>query len=112
MIRGGNVGKMDTQVVIEQPIITRSSSTGEELSDWSTFATVWAEKLRMPSSSEQIESDQQVARTTVRYKMRYLDGVTETMRINDGSILYISGIERIDRMKFLIITAEKRDNAS
>lgn len=111
MIRGGNIGRMDTQLLIESATVTRDSVTGEELSTWATFATVWAEKLRQPASSEQIEADQQVAKKTARWKIRHLDGVLDTMRINRSSeISYISGIEEVDRKKFLILTVEKRDN--
>jgi len=110
MIRGGNIGRMDTQIIIESSIITREPVTGEQVHTWSTFATVWAEKMRMPISNEVIEADQQVARKVSKWKVRSL-AVTETMRVNrGGEISYISGIEEIDRNKFLVLTTEKRDN--
>lgn len=111
MIKGGNVGKLDTQIIIEVGTVSKDSLTNEENITWATFATVWAEKLRMPASNEQIEAAQQVAIKTGRWKIRHLDGVLETMRVNrDSEISYISGIEELDRKKFLILTVEKRDN--
>lgn len=113
MIKGGNIGHMDTQLLIESYTATKDSVTGEDVKSWTTYATVWAQKLRLPASTEVIEADQQVAKKTARWKIRYLAGVTEQMRINRSSeISYISGIEEVDREKFLILTVEKRDNGS
>lgn len=111
MIRGGHVGRMDTQIIIEQPTVVANSVTNEQNITWSTYATVWAEKLRMPASTEQVEADQVVANKTARYKIRHTDGVLETFRINrDGEVMYISGIEEVDRKCFLILTVQRRDN--
>lgn len=110
MIRGGIVGKLDTPLIIEQAIITREPVTGEQIKTWEMFASVWGEKVKMPISNEVIEADQQTAKKVSKWRIRHI-AVTEVMRVNrNGEISYISGIEEIDRNKFLIITTEKRDN--
>ncbi len=111
MIRGGNIGQMDTFLTIQEPTETRDLVTNEVLITWDDFADVWAEKMRDPESEERIEASQQVARTKSVFRIRYLVGLTETMRmVRDGVYNYILGIEERDRKKFLIVTTERRDN--
>ncbi len=111
MIRGGNIGAMDVYLTIQQEVKSRSATSSEELITWTDFGNCWAEKIRDPQSAEVFEADQQVAKKKYYFRIRYQEGITETMRLVRGEeINYISGIEELDRKKFLIITTEKRDN--
>lgn len=112
MIRGGNIGAMDTELVIQYPTKTRDSVTNEQLENtWTDFATVWGEKIKDPQSREKFEGDQAVSIQTYSFRIRYLSGLTEEMRVKRGTeINYINGIEELDRQKFLIVRTEKRDN--
>ncbi len=112
MIRGGNIGAMDTELLLEQEVKTRDAVTNEELVAWETVGTIWAEKIRNPVSDESFEGDQQVAKLRSFFRVRWAE-LNETMRVtrqDTDEVTYIKGIEEIDRRKFLILTTEKRDN--
>jgi head-tail adaptor len=120
MIGGGiRVGELDCRIIIQQLTTTRSTITNYPSPTYSTFATVAAKRLGKanndlyaPSTSEAYEANQQVAINTVRYFIRTLTGVLETMLIVDGTKTYnISGIEDFGRQGYMILTATKRDNA-
>ncbi len=63
MIRGGDIGKMDVYLTIEEPTVTRDSETSEAVTTWSEFGNVWAEKIKNPRSEEMIEASQQVEKS-------------------------------------------------
>lgn len=116
MIRGTDIGKMDVFLTIEEPTETRHATTSEVVTAWSTFGTAWAEKVSDqktfgPQSKEEFEAGQQVAKLRSNFKVRYQAGITEKMRlVRSSEYHYITGIEEIDRRKFLILKTEKRDN--
>ena len=111
MIVAANVGRMDLQVIIEQPTVTRDGETNEPVTTWSTLYTVWSERLRNTMSDESMEADQQVAKKKYKLRIRWQSGITEKMRVNiGGEYNYISGIEEWGRKSYLILTTEKRDN--
>lgn len=116
MIRGTDIGKMDVLLTIQEPTETRHAVTSEVVTAWSTFVTAWAEKISDqktfgPQSKETIEGVQPVANLKSNFKVRYVSGITERMRVvRDTEYHYILGIEEIDRKKFLILKTEKRDN--
>ena len=111
MIRGGDIGKMDVFLTIEEPTVTRDAETSEAVTAWSEFATVWAEKIRNPRSEEMIEASQQVEKAKSFFRIRWIDGLTAGMRmVRDEENNYILGIEELDRKKYLIVTTERRDN--
>jgi head-tail adaptor len=105
-------GQMDVRVTIEEPTVAVNATTSERtISGWTTFRKVWAK--RISSSSEKFEANQAVALTGGSYMIRHLDGVTETMRVNDTALEqyhYILGIERVDRKRYLLLKTERRDN--
>lgn len=112
MIRGGNIGAMDVELVVEQPTYSFDPVTNEQTVTWSTFTTLWGEKIKNPESDELFEGDQQVARTRSYFRVRWTEGLNEMMRVTrNGVAEYIKRIEEIDREKFLMLTTEKRDNA-
>lgn len=103
------IGAMDTQVLIEQPTYSTSTS-GQKIPTWSTLVTVWAEQVEK-NAGENYEANQLVASKQKLFKIRHYSGITEKMRINlDGEYYYINGIARDGRQRFLLLTAEKKDN--
>lgn len=112
MIKGGNIGAMDVELVIQSQTATYDAETNETIAGtWVDLATVWAEKLKDPDSMERFEGNQQVALKTYSFRIRYRSDVTELMRVKRGTeVTYIKGIEEADREKFLVLTTEKRDN--
>lgn len=111
MIRGDNPGRRDVKIVVESPSTARNTTYGDTAAVWSTFATVYGSEMKPPASSESHEADQQVAVQVSKYKIPYLQGLTEKMRFNiGGDYKYVKGIELWDRRKFMAVTTEKRDN--
>jgi head-tail adaptor len=116
MIRGTDIGKMDVFLTIQEPTETRHATTSEVVTAWSDFSNAWAEKVSDqktfgPQSKEEFENGQSVAKLRSNFKIRYQSGITEKMRlVRSGEYHYITGIEEIDRRKFLILRTEKRDN--
>jgi SPP1 family predicted phage head-tail adaptor len=108
-LNGINIADLDKKFTIESPTYSRNSVTNEQVQSWSTFATVWGKWL--VSSSEKIEADQNVAVSDSKILIRYLSGLTETMRVNDNSVYYyIKGIDQTDRNVTQMVRVEKRDN--
>lgn len=103
------IGDFDILVVIEQASQTKDSVTGEAVSTWTTFASVWANRMKV--STESFEASQQVTNRSSKWGIRWISGVTEQMRVNDHGVYhYIKGIEEQDRKKILVLTTEERDN--
>jgi SPP1 family predicted phage head-tail adaptor len=66
--------------------ITRNQS-GEEIITWSDWATVWASAQPM-QGREFFESERAGAEITMRFRIRYRDGVTPTMRVSWDSRIF------------------------
>lgn len=108
-LNGINIADLDKKFIIEEPTFTRNATTNEQVKTWSTFATVWGKWVN--KSDERFEANQSVALNESRILIRYLSGLTETMRINDDSTYYyIKGIEENDRQVTQVVRTEKRDN--
>lgn len=108
-LAGFAFAQMDRRVTIEQPTEVRNATTSEVTTTWSTFKKVWA--ARMSASDERFEASQQVALTWNGYKIYHLEGLNETMRVNDaGEYHYIKGIERVDRKQYMVLKTIARDN--
>jgi head-tail adaptor len=110
MIRGTDIGKMDVFLTIQEPTETRHATTSEVVTAWSDFSNAWAEKVSDQKTFGP-QSKESVAKLRSNFKIRYQSGITEKMRlVRSGEYHYITGIEEIDRRKFLILRTEKRDN--
>jgi head-tail adaptor len=108
-LNGINIADLDKKFIIEQVTHTRNATTGEQIKTYSTFATVWGKWIK--SSDEKSEGDQNVALQSGKVLIRWLNGLTETMRLNDSiAYYYIKGIESVDRNITQLVKVEKRDN--
>jgi len=97
-------GQMDRRVVIESAGSTLDTF-GESIETWSTFATVWA-SVRVNGGRESFDSDQVIAEGTTTFKIRYLSGMSERMRIVYNSANYdIQSIKELGRKEGLEILA-------
>lgn len=86
-------GRLRHQVVIEQQV-TALTSSGEQETNWVTFATVWAEIAPL-SARESMLSEQVQSKVSVRITIRSLDGVIASMRVVQGSTVYnVEGVIR------------------
>ncbi len=98
-------GELDRKIVIESATETRDDY-GAVVQTWATFATVWARK-RDIRGSEQFTAQQVNARIAATFTVRWLDGVTEKMRISyDGQTWDIRSINEIGRREGLELYAE------
>lgn len=108
-INGINIADLDKKFIVEQATETRQAVTNEVVITWSTFQTVWGKWIN--NSNEKFEADQSVALQDSKILIRYLSGLTEQMRINDGGVYhYIKGIDEVDRKVTMLVKTEKRDN--
>lgn len=101
-------GDLWTRITIEQPTESRNA-VGEPVLAWSTFATVWAD-VQSLSSREMERYGETVGFMTHRVKIRYLSGLTSSMRIQyRNRVLEIGQILEQDRLWHQeIICTEKR----
>lgn len=108
-LKGIDIAELDKKVIIEQPTYSNDSLTNEQIDSWSTFATVWAKCDDV--TNEKFEADQEVAVGDSQWMIRWVSGLTEKMRINDGGVYhYIKGIKTTDRNVTIQFRTEKRDN--
>ena len=108
-INGIDISDLDKKVILEYPVFTRDALTSEQVKTWATLTSVWG-KLD-DATNEKFEADQAVALSDGMWITRYVSGVNETMRINDGGVYhYIKGIKTTNRNITLILRTEKRDN--
>lgn len=98
-------GSLDRQIVI-QHATTVQNAAGEEVETWEPFATVWARRLDV-RGRERFGSDQRFATRASVYRMRYLSGVSETMRVLDEGLTYqIVGLAGDARQDWAELTVE------
>lgn len=108
-LNGINIADLDKKFTIEEPTFSKNSITNEQTTTWSEFAKVWGKWVT--DSNEKFEADQSVAINDGKILIRYLSGLTETMRINDNSTYhYIKGISEMDRKVTMLVRTEKRNN--
>ena len=104
-------GAMDREITIEAVTETRTA-TGAVSKSWATFATVWAER-RDVRASEQFKANREMAERATVWRIRYLPGLTEKHRINDGVQIWdIDAIAEIGRRDGLEILAMRAGSSS
>lgn len=109
-INGINIADLDKKFIIETPTTSIDPVTNEKyISAWNTYATVWGKW--MENSNDKFEADQQVNIQDGKIVIRFTDGVSPTMRVNDGGEYhYIKGIDLVDRRITMLLKTEKRNN--
>jgi len=89
------IGDMRHRVTFQEEVKTPDGSKGFTVT-WNYFKEVWGSVIPL-SSSERFFSQQIKAEVTHRVEVRYLEGVTEAMRIKHRDrVLLIEGIKDID----------------
>lgn len=91
-------GEFRHRIYIEQPVQTQASS-GEVVSTWAPFATVWA-KIKPLHGREALVANQPLAELDTQIGIRwspFLDQISETWRIKHNLVVYeIKSIAHID----------------
>jgi SPP1 family predicted phage head-tail adaptor len=75
-----NAGTLRERVTVQQATENRNR-LGEAISEWATFAEVWA-NVQGVSAREYLLAGQQQIEISHRLKMRYLSGLTSKMRLS------------------------------
>lgn len=101
-----NIGRLDRKITIEQQ--TRATnSIGEYTSTWSTYHTAFA-NVQRGTGNEKVEAEQVTATSKVKFKIRFFDGIDESMRISYNNNYYdITDIQELGR-EGLLISANKK----
>lgn len=90
-------GKLDRQVELKHRVLGNSSATGQRLETYTTYATVWAEKLDV-TGREFFSASTRDAELTTRFNIRYRSDVLPTDRLvygtSDYDILQVSEMGR------------------
>ena len=109
-LKGIEIADFDVKFTIEEPTYETDSVTSEQkIASWSTFATVWGKIDEV--TNDKFEADQQVALGDSMITTRWVSGVTENMRLKDGSTYhYIKGMKTTDRRVTIQFRTENRDN--
>lgn len=74
-----DAGRLRERVTVQQASETRNA-LGETVLSWSTYAERWA-SVEGVSSRESLSYGQQQIDVTHRVRMRYLSGLTQSMRL-------------------------------
>lgn len=115
MLKKLGIGRMDTRITIEEYTTTRHPDTGDAIKGWQTFTTCWAEMFPRNAfrpNTEKEESDRMTAISEDAFRIRFVEGVTEKMRILlDSEYYYITSVSKESefRKRYLRLVTEKRD---
>lgn len=102
------IGRLDRRITILQAT-TEKDDYNADVETWSTFKTVWAEVVDS-AGAEVVQADQPTAVRTTTFTIRWIEGVTETMRVVfDGQLYNVVSIQRPDRKRTLILKTELLD---
>lgn len=108
-LNGLDIGSLDKLFTIEYPTYAANATTNEQVRTWATYTTVWGKW--MGTSEEKIEASQAVAVNLSKMMIRWTNGLTEVMRVKDGTTYYyIRGIDNSDRLVSMTLKLERRDN--
>lgn len=88
------IGELKHRITFLKCII-QTNENGFEAETWEPFKTVWA-KIENLSGREYFAAAQVKAEKTVKFTIRYLEGLDETMRILfEGKVYNITSIDNI-----------------
>ena len=74
-----NISRLDRKIVIET-WSNAQNSFGEPVKTWSTYHTCFANVTKF-GGTEKLEADKTTATIQVKFKIRYFEGINESMRI-------------------------------
>lgn len=80
--------KLRQRIDIEQYTAVIDSNYGEEIKTWVAFAEDVAAEIMPMSGKEFVSAQENQNAVNTRITIRYIDGVTPTMRIVHGSDIY------------------------
>lgn len=103
-------GELDRKIVI-QNFTASADAFGERIETWATFATVWAKKIEQ-SGREFFSEEQNISQKSIIFKIRYLSGVGQNMRVSyDNKIYEIEYVKELGRTEGQELFCKVRDDA-
>jgi SPP1 family predicted phage head-tail adaptor len=101
------IGKLDRRITLQRSTQGQGLH-GEPIETWSDFATVWANAYS--GSGREFSAARQVnAEVSMQFQIRYLDGLTTTMRILfEGKFFDIDRFSEVGRRERIDIFAKAR----
>lgn len=75
-----NPAKLRHRVIIQRPVETQDTQTGDMVVNWENLATVWAEIAPL-SAKDLISAQQEQSKVTDRITIRYRQDISHEMRI-------------------------------
>ena len=106
------IGKLDRRITIQQPVYTTNDHNEDEITSWTTVATVWA-RTEQKQGNEVVDADRLTYYETTVFTIRHRDDLNVRMRIVWNTIPYrIFSIAEHEssRKRFLSIAGEVIDN--
>ena len=102
-----NIGRLDRKIVIES-YTSAKNEQGESVSSWTTYHTAFAGVMK-DGGTDREEASKTTATQKVKFKIRFFDGINETMRVLYNSNYYdITQIQELGR-EGLWIHANKKE---
>lgn len=105
-------GRLNKRIEIQAPVQSRGSGGGVT-TEYVPFALVWA-SVEPFVGREYHAAGQAQSEATIRFRLRWLDGVTTAMRIRLGEGLYdiVSVINVFERNREMQLMAKERTEGS
>jgi len=102
-----HAGRMNRRIEIQQ-VVEVLNSFNEPIETWKKYRTVWSEVVPVRTSSgEAFRAPQLVSVNRVIFRIRYISGITNKMRISYGGDYYdIKTSAELGRREVLEILAE------
>jgi SPP1 family predicted phage head-tail adaptor len=98
-------GRLSTSIAIERQVTT-TDAIGQPLTDWVTFALVWA-NVRHLSGSESIKAGAVTSAVQASMRVRWLTGIDAGMRVlSDGQTYQIKAVLPDARREFTDLVVE------
>lgn len=99
-------GRLRERITLQTAVQTRDPDWGEEKPQWSDWKTVWAEALAI-SASEQVQAMANFSKRLCRFRVRYLTGINNRMRVLHKGQAYdiVSADPEGGRREYMVITA-------
>lgn len=103
------IGEMDRRIQLGS-YTTAKNLSGEDVKTWTWGSAIWA-KVKTDGGNETTQANQNVGELVATFIIRYRTGYEQSKRLKYNSKEYdIISIDEIERKKYLVIKAKKKDN--
>ena len=103
-------GELDRRIII-QSAATAPDAAGQLIETWTDLATVWAKRKDL-RGQERFAAQQRLAARTTTYRIRWLSGLGEKLRVLDeGSTYEVVGVAGERRQGWAELSCAARDPA-